>query len=362
LKTIFFICLLVLSTSLTAYTTNTSLNTQDFDISGGSLSTPVNNLSLPGDDTIMDFSTSISSSKQDSIFVSTDIMYWKAREAGADNWAQNISSPGTEQSAEILGVPFNNDLGLRIGLGYQNNNDWDAGIYYTRYNTDANDTAYGNIYSSYLGNFYAGNTDGTNVGPAYASGEIDWGINFNTIDIEIGRTFFFYHIMNLHPYIGLKLASIDQSIDTNWYNPINITTFTSATENITNDFKGIGPSIGLDTSFILYKKSNHTISIFGNFAAALLYANWHFSDQYNNDQPTAITIDNGSSTGAAPMLDGAIGLEWQSDFTKVNTKIRLGYEEQIWYDQLKFYSFNMGQMHDNLSLQGLTLGISVNFK
>lgn len=377
MKKIFFVFLLVLSTHLTAYTSTTysNLSSEPADLNSSANTTLVpeelnmrnissnpssNNLNLPETETID--SPFAPTTNNNSMFVSADFLYWKAREAGADNWAQEISSPGAEQSAEILGVPFNDDAGFRIGTGYQSNNNWDVAVYYTRYNTNASDTATGNVYSSYLGNFYVDNTNGADVGPTYGSGDIDWGINFNVIDLDLGHVFSLDRIMNLHPFIGLKLASIQQSIDTNWYNPINVTTFTSASENITNDFKGIGPSLGLDTSFILYKKSNYSFNIFGDFSAALLYANWNFSDKYNNNEPASVMIDDGSPTGAAPMLDGAIGLEWQGDFTKVDTRIRLGYEEQVWYDQLKFYSFNMGQMHDNLSLQGLTLGLNFNFK
>lgn len=302
------------------------------------------------------------SPSDNSYYVFADLLSWKVSEAGADNWVQDIGAAGAHQSTTVYGVPFDSDLGLRLGAGFNSTNGWDTTLYYTGYHTTATDSQTGNLASAYLGNFWVNNTDGSGFGPSYQSADMNWDINFNTLDLDFGHEFIVKNIMSLHPFIGFKLASINQDVKTNWYNPIGVNNFTQGTEKITNDFDGIGPAIGVDLSFKLFEHTKSALSILGSFSGALMYGHWDLNDVYTNDQPTTKTVDNSDMTSAAPMISGFLGLQWTERFNKVDTTVRLGYEEQIWYDQLRFYSYNMGRLHDELTLQGGTLDLNINFK
>ncbi|MAZ39996.1 MAG: hypothetical protein CMF49_07725 [Legionellales bacterium] len=297
-----------------------------------------------------------------SYYLFANLLYWNVSEAGADNWVQDIGSAGVHQSTTVYGVPFDSDMGLRIGAGFNNASGWDASLYYTGYHTDATDAQTGNLASAYLGNFWVNNTNGASFGPSYQSADMNWDINLDSLDLAFGHEFIVKNIMSMHPFFGLKLASINQDIKTNWYNPINTNNFTQGTEKITNDFNGIGPSVGIDLSFKLLSKTHYALSILGSFSGALMYGHWDLKDVYNNNQPVTKTIDNTDMTNVAPMIDGFLGLQWTGYSTKINTTVRIGYEEQIWYDQLRFYSYNMGRLHDELTLQGGTIDVNFNFK
>ena len=201
---------------------------------------------------------------KDSTSVFAELLYWQMSEVGADNWGQVISPPAANQSIQFLNVPFNWAPGFRVGAAYHGTDDkWDGVVYYTWYQTQGRDQASvttGEIHSSFPGAFYANNTNGSGLsGPYYHNASIKWDVLFNNIDLELGRTFNINSRYKFRPFIGFKAAFIDQSISTNWQHPFDplfklpISTFSTAVENFTNNFRGVGPSFGLNTSWNLFE-------------------------------------------------------------------------------------------------------------
>lgn len=292
--------------------------------------------------------------------VFAELLIWKLREGSADNWAQNISPSGLYQTVKLFEVPFNWKPGVRIGLDYNCNDVWDSVLYYTRYETNAVNHATGIIYSAFLGNFYINNTNGGDFGPHYRAGGVQWKFLFNTVDLELGHTFKIDQILKLRPFLGLKTAFINQDIHTNWQDPINAAGFTSAIENLKNDFWGIGPAIGLNTTWSIYKDPRYSFNLLGNFSGALLWGHWRFNQYYENNTPATVTVYNNNITGAATMARGILGIEWVGCLSKTDIAVRLGYEAQIWFNQLQYYSYNMGKLNNLMSLQGGVLNFAIN--
>jgi hypothetical protein len=305
-------------------------------------------------------------SNTDSIFVFSDLLIWRVREGNATNWAETISS-GPYQRVKVLNASFDWNAGFRVGIGYNSANSWDTTFSYTRYQTNAKNHGTGNIYSGYLGNFYADNPYGVNFEPFYQTANIDWDFWFNNFDLELGRTFKIDSILTLRPFVGLKAAFIDQKIKTNWYLPMlpttppSAATFLTSQENLENNFWGIGPSVGLDTLWPFYENQQHLFSLFGDFSGALLYGHWNFKDHFKDNTPGFITITNEDINGGATVATALIGIEWASYISQANLMIRLGYEAQVWFNQLQFYTLNGGRHNDALSLQGGVLDFCVNF-
>lgn len=298
------------------------------------------------------------------LIVFSDLLVWKLREGGADDWAQQISSPGTIQTTTLLEVPFRWNAGFRVGIGHSSCNQLEKILSYTRYQTTGIQVANapsGGLYSPFLGNFFVNNTDGTNFGPNYKNAGIKWKLSFNTFDLTLGRTFKIDSILTLKPLIGIKAAIINHHIGSNWEIPTVPTTFTFATEDLKNDFWGIGPLIGLDTLWPIYKTAVCALNFFGNFSSSLLVGQWRFSEQYNNNTPTSIQVDLSDVNGGAPMATALIGVEWGRHFSDAVFNIRLGYEAQVWFNQLQYYSLAMGRLNHLMSLQGGVLDFYVNF-
>ena len=100
-----------------------------------------------------------------------------------------------------------------------------------------------------------------------------------------------------------------------------------------------------------------------------MYGNWNFSEVYQTDGPTSTTIPTPSTIainedpihGAATMLRLALGVEWEQPGHRVSTRVRLGYEAQVWLNQMQFYSYNMGRLNNLMSLQGGVLEFGLTY-
>lgn len=297
-----------------------------------------------------------------STFGFIDALIWQVRESGADNWAQKISPAGLQRSAKLVEAPFNWHAGVRIGFGHIFSQDsYDLVLAYTHYQTHASNQASDNVYSAFVGNYFANNTNGANFGPSYNSARIRWQFFYNTVDLNLGHHFTIDPVLQLHPYIGLKAASIKQKIYTKWLNPITLTDFTTATENLKNNFWGIGPTIGVDSTWPIYTGTCQSLSLIGNIAVGLLWGHWSFNEVYANNTPITITTHVDRVNGAAPMAGGILGLQWINQFARSDLSIRLGYEAQIWFNQVQFYSLSMGRINRPVSLQGGNLEFRFNF-
>lgn len=298
------------------------------------------------------------------ITVFSDVLYWQLREGGAENWAQVITPTSANRTATLVGTPFKWNTGYRVGAGYTKPaSRWDSLLYYTHYQTRGLNGASDYVYSAFLGNFFANNTNGASIigAPTYRFASMNWTYNYDTVDFEIGRNFKIDRRLLLRPYLGLKYAVIDQHMYTSWHVPVLEVPFNNALENLKQDFSGVGPVFGLKATFPLYQRKRNSLSLMGNLSCGLLYGHWSFSDVFQSDQPSSITVTVNSVNGLETMARGLLGLEWTTTFSKADISAHLAYEAQAWINQMRFYSYNMGRLNAQMSLQGGVFGLSVNF-
>ncbi len=296
-----------------------------------------------------------------------DLLVWHAAEAGADNWAQVFTGRSTSrETVAIRDIPFGVDVGIRVGLerplcGFA----WQ--LYYTWFATSAGDGARtdGSITSSFLGNFYINNPT-RRIGPSYQGASVEWSINFNMFDLEVGRPFCAGKRLILRPFIGLKGGWIDQAICSVWEDPIVMEPdedFARGTEDLTNDFWGLGPTVGVDSRWLLAGCRGHPLYLAGDFSGALMVGHWRFSDLYQNDQPSTVDVVLEDVDSVATTLRAFLGLEWElsPQCQRFRLQLRMGYEAQFWFNQLQFYSLNTGRMNNLLTLQGGTFGLHIDY-
>ncbi|MCB1115792.1 MAG: hypothetical protein KDK71_04910 [Chlamydiia bacterium] len=299
------------------------------------------------------------------------LIVWTAREPGADCWAEVIHSRGLNSSNDLREVRFGWDLGFRVGAGYHLKYDqWDTQLYYTHFDTlgkDRVDEERGTVHSTFLGNFYVDNPIGLGLsGPAYESASINWKIQYHMFDWELGRSFWLSPALAIRPFIGGKGGWIDQSIHTKWKNTYILDLFLlfrEGIENVNNDFWGVGPVAGIHTKWILFSPQNNLLSLIGDCSAALMYGHWSFSDKYQNDMHQKVIIGSQNFKSCATMIRILFGVEWNHDFYEKRYRIgaKLGYETQVWLNQLQFYSFVGGRMNSALTLQGGTFEFHFDF-
>jgi hypothetical protein len=300
-----------------------------------------------------------------------DALWWQMQESNASNWGQILYPGNANQTITFLGVPFKSGPGLRVGVGLSGqDNSWNILFYYTGYKSRATSqasTETGEIHSSFSSNYYANNQQGNGItGPYYRQASIQWNLTYNIFDLELGKKMTLGKLVDLRPFIGLRSGFINQSINSQWFNPppvqgVLTPAFTAATEKVTNDFSGLGPSAGIDATLHLYTAPTYGFNLIGNLSGAFMIARWRFSDNYQNDTPQAISTISDSIFSATSMAKGYIGLAWSCFSKDTNWNVSLGYEEQVWFNQLQYYSFDMGKTNDTLYLSGAVLGLDVKF-
>ena len=64
---------------------------------------------------------------------------------------------------------------------------------------------------------------------------------------------------------------------------------------------------------------------------------------------------------ASTLATGIVGLEWIGNYQDMNIIVQLGYEAQVWFNHVQYYSFSMGRLDTLMSLQGGVLDLYVNF-
>lgn len=302
------------------------------------------------------------------IFV--DPLIWTAREAGTDCWAEGITSGQSFLSNNLEHVNFGWDIGVRVGACYETKHDqWDIRLFYTWFKTQGKDYASrgpGSMHSTFLGNFYVNNPQAAGIsGPAYESASIKWPIKFQVFDVELGRNFLIGQSVELRPFIGAKAGRIHQFIHSKWYRPHldKPPFFNLGIEDIKNNFWGVGPEIGVNSTWALFAGRHHAFGFFQDISGAIMYGRWAFSDVFNNDINQKIIIDSQPINGGASMVRIFTGLAWDAQLRQSCYQwcIKLGYEAQCWLNQLQFYSFTGGRLCNQLTLQGVTFELCIGF-
>lgn len=279
-----------------------------------------------------------------------DLLVWDANETNT-SWATTIN--GTDTVHVIQANPsFNTRPGFKAGLLYSaDDNSWDTTATWTHYVTNANQTIPigEQVISSlfFSGSFFLSEN-------IFFGAYNNWGIALNMFDLQASHGFHPTSALTLTPKIGVKGGTINQNLNITW----NAIVY-NASEKLTNNFTGIGPSFGLDAKWQVY----NNFSVVGDISTALMYGRWSESDIYHRPatllttQTTIRTISNPTELGTM-MMDYFLGLEWQHHGLS-NVTVTLGYEMQYWPSQLRLLAVQQLTTFGDLTLQGATCGISI---
>ncbi|MDN3505665.1 MAG: Lpg1974 family pore-forming outer membrane protein [Simkaniaceae bacterium] len=285
-----------------------------------------------------------------------DFLYWKASEQPSLLWASTLGSTlGGIEVFEGENVTFDWNTGFRVGGGHTFDCDcWDVRAYWTRFHSKG-DKAIPQKDQIIFTQFFAGFLKEDLADSA----KINLSLKYNMFDGQVGKNFCFCECISLTPYIGLKGGWIDQAICTEWENFILLpfSRYTS-TEDVTNDFWGVGPSAGVDSKWEL----GHCFSLFGDFDMAVLWGTWKSTDVYENSRSEVSNVRMNDTHLGSLMIGAFAGLGWETDISEwAHFAARLGYEGQIWFNQFRIPTFQQLRVHGDLTLQGGTLNLSVEF-
>lgn len=203
-------------------------------------------------------------------FFGAEALYWHAKSGGTE-YAISFDSASLPMSGNMKDVDFEWDLGFRFGLGRLIGSErrWDISLDYTHFvNHDTESTSESND-SILFSNGIESHIEG--VSHAKYNGAID----YDALDLMLGKSLFLSKMITIHPKIGLKGAWLDQkyklqasdridALETEFFIRGNVH------HNVKNDCDlfGIGPRIGTDMKWYLMDG----FRLFADFSTALLYS------------------------------------------------------------------------------------------
>jgi len=290
--------------------------------------------------------------------------YWSAHQDGME-YAVDTSVQNKQESTTTVGlsppnVPdlidaeyetpnFKWDFGFKVDLGYNTTCDgWDFGVTWTWYRGKAND------------HIEAEKDDNHTLIPlwsAYASPEglttfatdieTHWKLELNLIDIELGREYWTSKYLSFRPFVGLRIAFIDQHFEIqhkggSWS---EIVQFPFNDEvDFDNDFKGVGIRAGFDTVW----NFGCGWGLYGNFATSIVYG--RFSLDHDEEIRQASSPHNKikvleteeSFHASRAMLDLGLGIQWHSLFCdcQYGFTVQFGWEQHLFFHQNQLWRVN----------------------
>jgi hypothetical protein len=282
---------------------------------------------------------------------SADFLYWQASESA--EWALTNNFNANNQTLTYKTIGFNLAPGFRVALGQEINN-WHARFSYTHFNVGANDSTTGG--------------DGAIV-PAFQAGkftqkfsslaQVHFTINYNILDADYFTEIKPQKNLLIRPLIGLKWGWINQDINTFFQGGLDANTLQANqnyyTEDVKNNFSGVGPKIGLESQWVFHDQNAYQSSFFANLSTSFLWGKWFLSDRlYANTSAQANQMLTGSRDFGAFMVDAILGFK----LTQKNNVLKIGYEIADWFNQYQVFDNTTGARNNDLILQGLTIGLS----
>lgn len=312
-------------------------------------------------------------------FITGDYIYWTAREENLEfadlqlSQTSNATSSGGGNKTFHVGNKY--ESGFKAGLGTDFCHDgWDLYAEYTWFETNNKKHTGTGFFSSttgvttpFLNDDYWFVEDGainSNNPPLVGSADsasAKWRLNFNVVDLELGRNFYVSPRLILRPFYGLKGAWNKQHMNLVFAGVANVPVLT-----MHNRLKnwGIGIRGGMDTSWHFTRD----FSIVGNMAFTGLWQEIKAKrfDTTLTGTVLSSTVDmKETQYNVKPVIEWMLGLKWETGLScdEYHLAITAAWEEQVWFGQNKFLRLpgtSSGSGGD-LSLQGLTVDVRFDF-
>ena len=245
------------------------------------------------------------------------------------------------------------DWGFKAGIGYCTTCDgWDIGVTWTWYQGKANGHVEAEIDDNHtlipLWSAFA-SAQGSVL---YATDiEHHYKLKLNLIDIELGRNFWTSRYLAIRPFVGIRIAYIDQDFELEHkggsWSQRTAAPLQDAFNNevcLDNDFKGVGVRTGLDSTW----NFGCGWAIYGNMAASIVYGRFSVEHDEENRQAIAphskikVLETEESFRASRAMLDLALGIQWHGMFCQCQygITIMLGWEHHLFFDQNQLWRVN----------------------
>ena len=317
-------------------------------------------------------------SKEDSNwFLTLDLLYWKPFVGGTEfAYTDNNPQLGYPVKGRTKEMSFDWNWGARVGLGYNFNFDgWDLYANYTHFGGgDSKSVSTGGCNNSVVVPLRGGlcllnNTPSAFIGTKAKS---QYDIDFDSIDVQLGRNYFLSKMLSMRPFFGAKIAWIDLEQETRYCGSTGAgthqfcgTTIVQLGPNVVkikedSDFKGAGPEVGFNSKWFLAKG----FSFFADALGALCYGFFDVDhrEKYSLNSNTRIKL-SGNVHRMIPtaQITGGIAYDIFFDDDKQHLGFRIGYDGQYWWRANQMLKIDDAgplkyeRWSEDYSMQGITL-------
>ena len=311
------------------------------------------------------------------VFITADYTYWVARQAGlayavSNDYTTTADSVTSRPAGQVFYPNWKGRSGFKVGLGcYLNHDGWDLFAQYTWF------------YNNQQRNNYGANANFT-PGQGATTWWIDdaselvlddlavarnfWANWFNRVDLQLARSHYAGHYLQMRPYLGLVGAWDDQYFNIQYKEVTTATRWHTWTN--TQKWWGIGPWGGVCNAFLFPMGDSQTHwSLFMDMGIALPWTKTQVNSRLQNNATAAMlndahTLDTYWTT--APMIEMALGLRWETWWTEGmnwNFMLQAAWEEQVWFDHNQMRPIGTQAIggNGNYIMQGLTIKAKVGF-
>ncbi len=300
-------------------------------------------------------------------FLDGEVLFWKPNQEAmtyglvADAITDNIIFGNTNEAVQ---QESDWGLGFRVGAGYYfAKPSCDLAAYWTRFHHTMHSTTSTNSFilgtQLFFGSFLPIGGGALQAGPARSN----WQLHIDLIELDFGYLLCFDNRFSLHPYIGLEGGWINQkqTIQYDQFLDTGNGVFFDSTINQINNFKGIGPKIGIDGDFLF----GHGFGVLGNLAASFLYGSSRNPVKFHIVDPMTFPISDLAikykKNRLIPALQTQLGLNWGKECSKYFAFfISVSYEVQYFWHTWRNEGSAIQNIavsdagYSNLTLHGIT--------
>lgn len=272
--------------------------------------------------------------------------------------------------------------GYRLGLGYNIPcTCWDIDLIYTYVRNKhcasknaPNDTVIttSGTTTTRTNTFLSSIYPGIAVGASLNRADATWKLDFNTLDLLLGRHFHFCNCIDFHPFAGLRYVDIQQKfrIATRSLDDLSLTTntFGTARNKMKTNFWGVGIQGGFDLD-LQYRCG---FSLYSQLAGGIVYGKEHDHSKRRLDATTRVGASRifthqdfdfkDHDEVARFNIDLALGVEWACRIDGYSLlTFNLGWEYHQFFDQNFFRATENNDLRGDLSFHGVTFGANYQF-
>lgn len=235
-----------------------------------------------------------------------------------------IDNATATDDTENHDMEYNFAPGLRVGIGWQDNN-WDIGAYYSGLWASGDDSAATAVPADDLRPTLGDSTFSVQPSALFDSGSITGDLKVQVMDLEAGYGFAPTSSSGLRIYGGLRYAELDQQLHAVYLNAT-----TRLDTRLDTNFSGAGPRIGMNASV---KTGLSNLHVIGNFAGSFLIGTVDAVRDEVQDVSGTLSTSRGNTDELRmiPVIEAELGVAYKVKLTaKRRLNIAAGYRIEDW--------------------------------